>query len=72
MKLRARLLVFRSVESNDIHISGAIVDTKQVCMCLACMIAVIGAINSHNSATGASCGVELTEFLLPDQLAVRT
>ncbi len=70
-KLRAGLFVFRSVESDDIHIPSAIVDTELVCMRPACMIAVVGAVNSHNSATGASSGAVLTKFLGPDQLAVR-
>jgi hypothetical protein len=44
--LRTDLFVFGSVESDDIHIRSAVVDTKQVGMRLACVIAVIGAVNS--------------------------
>ena len=71
-ELRADLFVLRSVESDDIHIRSAVVDTKQVGMRLASMIDVIGTVNSRNSATGASSGTVLPEFLGPDQLAFRS
>ena len=70
--VRTGLFVFRSVESDDIHIPGAIVDAKLVSMRDASVIAVIGTVNSRNSATGASSGTVLPEFLDPDQLAFRS
>jgi hypothetical protein len=46
-KLPAVLFVLRSVKSDDKHVLSAVVDAKLVCMRSACMIAVIGTINSH-------------------------
>ena len=69
LRLRAGAGLFVSgfVESDDIHIRSAVVEAKQVCIRLACMIAVIVTINSHGPAACASAGVELAEFLGPDQ-----
>ena len=71
-KLPTHLPIFRFVKSDDIHVPRAVVDTKQVGMREAAMIDVVGAVNSRNSATGASSGTVLTEFLGPDQLTFRS
>ena len=63
------VLFFRhAIESDYKHIPSAVVDTKLVSMRPACMIAVIGAINSHNSATGAAFGPAPAKCLGPNQL----